>query len=206
MEASKEEQRGVVVSWCWGCWNARNSSSYVCCVWRTLNVTDKCARVVEAIPRRTHTTASPFTPWTGTSSLYALCYWADWWSHRGKPTNHRGTTSCSRRTRKCKSGWGCGSFSDVPLSTRLELIVSSPNRINTGCNKICGKLWGIEGRPKTSKEVHVNIWSIFLSFKVTGIICGVHNTDHFTIQVVHLKAIVYSTPIHNVEILSQRIE
>ena len=39
---------------------------------------------------------------------------------------------------------------------------------------------------KTSKTVHVNIRSIFLSFQVTGIICGVHNTDHFTIQVVHL--------------------
>ena len=68
---------------------------------------------------------------------------------------------------------------------------------------------------KTSKKVNVNIWYIFLSFQVTGIICGVHNTDHFTIQVVHypldfylwghLKAILYSTPIHNVEI-RQRIE
>ena len=43
----------------------------------------------------------------------------------------------------------------------------------------------IEDR-KTSKKVHGNIWSIFLSFQDTGIICGVHNTDHFTIQVVHL--------------------
>ena len=43
---------------------------------------------------------------------------------------------------------------------------------------------------KTSKNVHVNIWSIFLSFPVTGIICGVHNTDHFTIQVVHLWCFV----------------
>ena len=42
---------------------------------------------------------------------------------------------------------------------------------------------------KTSK-VHVNIWSVFLSFQVTGIICGVHNTDHFTIQVVHLWCLV----------------
>ena len=39
---------------------------------------------------------------------------------------------------------------------------------------------------KTSKKFHVNIWSIFLSFQVIGIIYGVHNTDHFTIQVVHL--------------------
>ena len=34
------------------------------------------------------------------------------------------------RTRKCKSGLGCGSISDLPLSTRLELIVSSPSGIN----------------------------------------------------------------------------
>ena len=33
------------------------------------------------------------------------------------------------RTRKSKSGWG-GSISDLPLSTRLELIVSSPSGIN----------------------------------------------------------------------------
>ena len=79
---------------------------------------------------------------------------------------------------------------------------------------------------KTREKVHVNIWSIFLSLQVTGIICGVHNTDHFTIQVGHLwcfvlikfnlqlailltghlKAIVYSIPIYNVEILRQRIE
>ena len=44
--------------------------------------------------------------------------------------------------------------------------------------------------PKTSKKVHVNIWLFFLSFQVTGIICGVHNTDHFTIQVVHLRCFV----------------
>ena len=43
---------------------------------------------------------------------------------------------------------------------------------------------------KTSKKVHVNIWSVFLSFQVTGIICGVHNTDQFTIQVVHLWCFV----------------
>ena len=43
---------------------------------------------------------------------------------------------------------------------------------------------------KTGKKVHVNIWSILLSFQVTGIICGVHNTDHFTIQVVHLWCFV----------------
>ena len=43
---------------------------------------------------------------------------------------------------------------------------------------------------KTSNKVHVNIWSIFLSFQVTSIICGVHNTDHFTIQVVHLWCFV----------------
>ena len=47
----------------------------------------------------------------------------------------------------------------------------------------------IEGL-KTSIKIHVNIWSIFLSFQVTGIICGVHNTDHFTIQVVHLWCFV----------------
>ena len=34
------------------------------------------------------------------------------------------------RTRKSKSGWGCGSFSHLSLSTRLELIVSSPSGIN----------------------------------------------------------------------------
>ena len=33
--------------------------------------------------------------------------------------------------RKCKSGWGCGSISDLPLSRRLELIVSSLSGINT---------------------------------------------------------------------------
>ena len=43
---------------------------------------------------------------------------------------------------------------------------------------------------KTSKNVQVNKWSIFLSFQVTGIICGVHNTDHFTIQVLHLWCFV----------------
>ena len=43
---------------------------------------------------------------------------------------------------------------------------------------------------KTSKKVHVNIWSIFLSFQVTGIICAVHNTDHFTIHVVHFWCFV----------------
>ena len=43
---------------------------------------------------------------------------------------------------------------------------------------------------KTSKKVHVNIWSILLSFQVTSIICGAHNTDHFTIQVVHLWCFV----------------
>ena len=41
-----------------------------------------------------------------------------------------------------------------------------------------------------SKKVHVNLWSIFLSFQVTGIICGVHSTGHFTIQVVHLVCFV----------------
>ena len=55
-------------------------------------------------------------------------------------------------------------------------------------------MWEISGELiddlKTSKTVHVNIWSIFLSFQVTGIICGVHNTDHFTIQVVHLWCFV----------------
>ena len=34
------------------------------------------------------------------------------------------------RTRKRKSGWGCGSIRDLCLSTRLELIISSPIRIN----------------------------------------------------------------------------
>ena len=34
------------------------------------------------------------------------------------------------RTRTRKSGWGCGSIGDLPLSTRLELIVSSPSGIN----------------------------------------------------------------------------
>ena len=43
---------------------------------------------------------------------------------------------------------------------------------------------------KTSKKVYVNIWSIFLSFQVIGIICGVHNTDHFTIQIVQLWCFV----------------
>ena len=39
------------------------------------------------------------------------------------------------RTRKCKSEWGCGSISDLPLSTRLELIVSQWDKcINTSCN------------------------------------------------------------------------
>ena len=37
---------------------------------------------------------------------------------------------CFIRTRKCKSGWGCGSISDLPLSTRLELFVFSPSGIN----------------------------------------------------------------------------
>ena len=34
------------------------------------------------------------------------------------------------RTRKCKSGWGYGSISGLPLSTRLELTVSSLSGIN----------------------------------------------------------------------------
>ena len=55
-------------------------------------------------------------------------------------------------------------------------------------------MWEISGELiddlKTSKKVHVNIWSILLSFQVTGIICGVHNTDHFIIQVVHLWCFV----------------
>ena len=55
-------------------------------------------------------------------------------------------------------------------------------------------MWGSSGELiedlKTSKKVHVDIWSIFLSFQVTGIICGVHDTDHFTIQVVHLWCFV----------------
>ena len=45
-------------------------------------------------------------------------------------------------------------------------------------------------KPKTSKKVHVNIWSILLSFQGTGIICGVHNTDHFSIQVGYLWCFV----------------
>ena len=44
--------------------------------------------------------------------------------------NHRRTNSCSVRTGNCKSGWGCGSISDLPLSTRLELIVSFTSGIN----------------------------------------------------------------------------
>ena len=34
------------------------------------------------------------------------------------------------RTRKYKSGWGCGFISDLSHSTSLELIVSSPSEIN----------------------------------------------------------------------------
>ena len=59
-----------------------------------------------------------------------------------------------------------------------------------GVTKYVGKLWGIDKNLKTSKKVHVNIWSIFLSSKVTDVICGVHNTEHFTIQVVHLWCFV----------------
>ena len=43
--------------------------------------------------------------------------------------------------------------------------------------KYVGKLWGIDRRRKNKQKVHVNIWSIFLSFQITGIICSVHNTD-----------------------------
>ena len=56
--------------------------------------------------------------------------------------------------------------------------------------KYVGKLWGIDRGPKNKQKIHVNIWSILLSLQVTGIICGVHNTDHFTIQVVHLWCFV----------------
>ena len=59
---------------------------------------------------------------------------------------------------------------------------------------------------KTSKKVHVNMWSIFLSFQVTGIICGVHNTDHFTIQVVHLWCFVLTKFNLQLTILSSYTE
>ena len=40
-------------------------------------------------------------------------------------------------TRKCKSGWGCGSVSNLSLSTRMEMIILSP----TG---FC--MWGFRAR------------------------------------------------------------
>ena len=72
MEANKEEQRGVVrflVAEDAGTRQIHRRIVY--CVWRTLYVPDKCARVAEEIPQKTYTTARRFAPETSPSSHYS---------------------------------------------------------------------------------------------------------------------------------------
>ena len=83
-----------------------------------------------------------------------------------------------------------GGFPQIKTNIK-KFRIYSPLNIIRPSKYFVGKFWGIDRRPKTSKKLHGgNMWSIFLSFQVTGIICGVHNTEHFTIQVVHLWCFV----------------
>ena len=96
MNVSEEEQRGVV-------------RFLVTEDARTLYVPDKRARVAEEIPRSTHITARRFMPIETLRLMWlrGLIVWS------GRTDESQRKNSCSIRTRKCKSGWGCWSMSGV---------------------------------------------------------------------------------------------
>ena len=66
MEASKEEQRGVVSFLVAAGVGTREIHLRMSAVYG-----DKCARVAEELPQRTHIAASPFASGTGPSIYYA---------------------------------------------------------------------------------------------------------------------------------------
>ena len=85
----------------------------------------------------------------------------------------------------------------------LELTQSD---IYAGVTKYVGKLWGVDRRSKNKQKSSCKHMVSFLNFQVTGIICGVHNTDHFTIHVVHLWCFVLIKFNLQLKILSSYME
>ena len=124
MEAGKEEQRGVNVSW------------WLRVLWRVIK--SKRSEMLSDGIILLHDNARPHTANLvkdklqrfGWETLQHPPYSPDFFLCDFHIFGDLKKDTSFIRTRKFKSGCGCGSISDLPLSTRLELIVSSPSGIN----------------------------------------------------------------------------